>query len=487
MTRATARPPGCFFVVFLVIGLVGTAVFGHLLVWLPLRARFVYVQADCVVLDKRLDESRGEDGPTYRPLVHIEYEAEGRPRRAWTYDAAGMFTSGRARQQAVLDRFQKGQRYPCWYDPSDPDRAVLTREFSLWGLMVLIPLAFVAFGASGLVYNWRAGPDPQPDRPAPGLTAAEAGPVIGTLGLFFGGFLAAGAVSMALLFTFANKAPAWLFFAMFFGPFLAYFGALVFFGGRFVARMKRAMPSPERAAAQLLPRPEAAVGEADPWPTVPKSPTLQPGRELTYRLTSSDSPGCFLLGALGVALFWNGIVSVFLYHMINGHLRGRPDWCLTVFLVPFVLVGLGMIVAVVAALVGFVTSLLAGSLRVEIAGHPLVPGGSYGYLVEQSGLVPLGNVRLTLKCTESATYTAGTSTSTATKEVYRAGVAGPAPSLDGGLRGTLTVPAEAMHSFDGKHNKISWSLQVSGRLLGILPHSQEYPVILLPAGGGPSP
>src|SRR5262245_33990534 len=200
MTRTNARPPGCFFAAFLLLGVILTAVFGYLMVWLPLRVRLHYVQTDCVVLDKRLEESRGEDGPTYRPMIHVEYTVDGRAHRTWTYDASGMYTDGRARHQAVLDQFQKGQRYPCWYDPSDPDKAVLTRDFSWWGLMVLIPLVFVAIGAGGLIYNWRAGPAPQPARPM--LTGAEARPVIGMLALFFGGFVAAGAVSMVLMFNF---------------------------------------------------------------------------------------------------------------------------------------------------------------------------------------------------------------------------------------------------------------------------------------------
>jgi hypothetical protein len=55
-----------------------------------------------------------------------------------------------------------------------------------------------------------------------------------------------------------------------------------------------------------------------------------------------------------------------------------------------------------------------------------------------------------------------------------------------GLRGTLTVPPDAMHSFESPHNKITWTLRVKGRVGGVLPYQREYPVIVLPAPEGVS-
>ncbi|HOP98860.1 MAG TPA: DUF3592 domain-containing protein, partial [Verrucomicrobiota bacterium] len=46
---------------------------------------------------------------------------------------------------------------------------------------------------------------------------------------------------------------------------------------------------------------------------------------------------------VGVALFWNGIVSVFLTQVVQSWRRGDPEWFLTLFMVPFVVVGLGFI------------------------------------------------------------------------------------------------------------------------------------------------
>ena len=59
-----------------------------------------------------------------------------------------------------------------------------------------------------------------------------------------------------------------------------------------------------------------------------------------------DSAGR-VLGLTLLALFWNGIVSVFVWQAVHSWRQGQPDGCLTVFLIPFVLVGLGLIFAVV--------------------------------------------------------------------------------------------------------------------------------------------
>ena len=496
MTQASRGPPGCMFVFFLLMGLIGTAVFGYLMIWLPLRVNLFYVETTCVVLDKRLEEKQDDDGPTSRPLIFIEYTAVGRARQAWTYDATGIFSNLHNANRAVLQRFEKGQRCPCWYDPANPDSAVLTRSFGWASLMVLIPVTFAVVGAGGLIHNRRSRKvaPAVPVLPAPGFR--ELRPAIGFVVLFIGGFFAAGAVSLFLMFNFAGfGTPVWQKAVLFFAPFIAYATLMGVVGRRFLAQFRRSLPSPERAARSLQARAaeadrddlapvEAAEEEENAWPTIPTLAPLGQGRELTYRLASNSRPGRFVLVALGVAVFWNGIVSIFLGQLIQGYLQGRPDWCLTMFLIPFVLIGLVLLAGVLLALVSFLGSLLAGSLDVEIAAHPLRPGSSCEFLARQVGPCRLRCARLTLKCSESATYTAGTNTVTATKEVYRADIAGPVPSLDGGVRGTLTVPPDAMHSFEANHNKITWHLEVHGWLLGLLPHGSEFPVIVLPSTGG---
>lgn len=63
-----------------------------------------------------------------------------------------------------------------------------------------------------------------------------------------------------------------------------------------------------------------------------------------------------LAGTVAIALFWNGLVSVFLYTAVSGEQQngGQPnqdvDWFLLLFLVPFLFIGCGMLAAVGAVL-----------------------------------------------------------------------------------------------------------------------------------------
>ena len=160
---ANGIPPGCgvlffgvFFGLFILFGVGGLAgmVFGMLVPeW---RANHRFVEGRCVVLAKRLGQSHDEDGPTYRPEIHVRYTADGRQREAWTYDIHGTYTSGRAGQEAILAGFAVGGQYPCWYDPRNPDRVVLVRghNWTAWGVLA-VPLVVLLVGFIGVRYNVR--------------------------------------------------------------------------------------------------------------------------------------------------------------------------------------------------------------------------------------------------------------------------------------------------------------------------------------------
>ncbi|MCD4728355.1 MAG: hypothetical protein K8R46_11875, partial [Pirellulales bacterium] len=144
--------------------------------------------------------------------------------------------------------------------------------------------------------------------------------------------------------------------------------------------------------------------------------TNSPGTKLKFRLPISGSPAWALLGILTFCVIWNGVVTVFVVIAVDGHLEGNPDWFLTLFTIPFVLVGFGAIVI-------FLRKLLVaagiGPTRLEISDHPLHPGEKYRVFLSQSGRLDMNALRVSLTCEESATYRQGTETRTETREVFR--------------------------------------------------------------------
>ena len=126
-------------------------------------------------------------------------------------------------------------------------------------------------------------------------------------------------------------------------------------------------------------------------------------------LKPAASPLGKFFGILCVALFWNGIVSVFLGVLFQSGKSGHFQWFLGLFLVPFVLIGLGMIGAVGY----FFLSIFNPRPRVTVI--PGVPhlGDSIRLQWELSGRTEvLKDLRLSVTGREEATYSRGTRSST---------------------------------------------------------------------------
>jgi len=183
-------------------------------------------------------------------------------------------------------------------------------------------------------------------------------------------------------------------------------------------------------------------------------------------------------GALFFALFWNGIVSVFVWQAWKGWEQGHPDWFLTVFLVPFVLVGLFAI-----GLIGY--SLLAlANPRPRLTLTPGRPRLGDVLRLEwkfTGRAARLGNLRIFLEGREEATYQRGTDTITerevfATLDVVNTENAWEIPQ--GAFE--LTIPGDSMHSFEANANKVIWEIKVEGKILRWPDIDQNFPIRIDP-------
>lgn len=174
------------FLFFLILG----TWFMVLLVRMPVlpewRANHDFVETTGVVKSVKVGQPFDGSQTGYRAEVQIEYVADGQTRRHWTYDIGfdtpWAYSSDRRGPQALIDRFELGKTYPCWYDPRNPDTVVVSRGYSgwLWSLLIL-PATFIVIGGGGLIYavlqwgksaerlavqcNWPAGSSNSTNRP----------------------------------------------------------------------------------------------------------------------------------------------------------------------------------------------------------------------------------------------------------------------------------------------------------------------------------
>ena len=244
---------------------------------------------------------------------------------------------------------------------------------------------------------------------------------------------------------------------------------------------RRAAAARSVPAAELFDLPSAV----DPkYPYIPDCSeiTSSPGTRLAYRLPLTHSPGWTLFGLLAACIAWNGAVSVFVVMAALSLLRGAPDWLMMLFIVPFLAVGIALVV-VFARLLRRTAGI--GPTLVEIGDHPLLPGNRYRFFLSQSGNLELKSIEVSLICEEEAVFRQGTNARTESREVFRqalyagAGVViRPGEPLEAEC--DLPVPAEAMHSFRAAHNQVQWKLIVHGEIVGWQGFERSFPVIVRP-------
>lgn len=175
-------------------------------------------------------------------------------------------------------------------------------------------------------------------------------------------------------------------------------------------------------------------------------------------LRSGGKRGCGFAVTLFAAVFWNGIVSVFAVQVLESWRKGDPQWGLTLFLIPFLLVGVGL---ALLALYSFL-AIFAPSFVVELEESDLFPGRETRLHWRRSGGFGLPrDFTLYLVGREEATYRRGTSTSTATSVFHEEVVfhsEHPHEMRSGSA--VLRIPADAPPDFKGGNNRIRWFLRI---------------------------
>lgn len=190
-----------------------------------------------------------------------------------------------------------------------------------------------------------------------------------------------------------------------------------------------------------------------------------------------------LLVFLGFAVFWNGITSVFVTIAVRSHLTGKPEWFLSIFIIPFVLIGLGLIGAVVYQAL----ALFNPSVRLVLDPGVVRLGERATFSWSVVGQVHrMRALRIDLVGREEATYQRGTDTYTDKHEFAELPLCASGGDVPVEPAGTSSfdLPADTMHSFESRHNKIKWFVRVKGDVPRWPDVSAEYRIDVAPQAGG---
>jgi hypothetical protein len=250
-----------------------------------------------------------------------------------------------------------------------------------------------------------------------------------------------------------------------------WFGAIALlfplFGGLFIFFAWRGGRAAGAQASPLAPAGAAGAGGAaglrsPRGASGAKTFAADPAAQGEVALRPASGRVTTLFVTLGIALFWNGIVGVFVSQVVKDFGRGGIfPWFLALFLVPFVLVGLLLIGAVLQA----VSRLFAPPVELRLEPARLRLGARVPFTWRLGGR---GVRKLTLRLVarEEASYRQGTRTSTDKSDFFRATLFESTDRLalsEG--RGELVLPeAAAAPALQAANNKIVWELVVAGEI-----------------------
>jgi hypothetical protein len=406
-------PKGCLFLFFVPFFLIGSILFVAMFVWplIEYLGARQWIETPCTVTSSEVVRNRSSDGDTYRAEIKFRYRFENQEYEAGRHQINTISTNSRSRAENVVKLYPVGLDTHCFVNPGKPEVAVLSRDLSLDFLFGLFPLLFVGVGLGGMIYSWRYNPESKSGFPSP-LMAFR------------------GRRGRTNVPDHAND-PSW--------------GSTAT-EPRFVPGVSGLGDDEDQEEVED----KEEVDKSLP-PRLPDGP-----RELR----PSGTPVGMFFFMLFFATFWNGIVSVFVSIAISSMVAGRPEWFLIIFIIPFVLIGIALIVGLVYTLLGIFNP--RPTLTLSQSNLSLGDRAEVQWKFDR-GTSSLRKLTLTLRGVESAKYRRGTSTYTDTStfvSIPMVETRSPVEIAEG--KAELVIPDRSMHSFEGTNNQITWQLAVHG-------------------------
>jgi hypothetical protein len=188
------------------------------------------------------------------------------------------------------------------------------------------------------------------------------------------------------------------------------------------------------------------------------------------------------VGRFAMVLFfsviWNGIVGVFAGFFVNSLLRGEVEWILGLILIPFVLIGLLLLVLTIHSFL----AMFNPRPTVTLLRHPVILGETLVIRWQFQGRTSaIRHLKIHLEGQEQARYQRGTTTHTDTHTFARLPLVDQrdAHAIASGSA-SLTIPARTMHSFHSSNNQILWSICVAGDIAWWPDVDERFPVVVQP-------
>jgi hypothetical protein len=421
--KRNANPTGClvlFGLVFLLVGLGGFFATFLRPLW-QIQAAKSWTPITCVINSSQVGSTRDSDGDTtYHVEVEYSFPFNGQTYHGNTYQFGSSGSGDATDKNAIVAKLPPGTRILCYVNPANPNQSVINPTMSGETWFGLFTLIFVAVGAGIMIA---------------GVKMRRAGQ--GTHGE-------------------TNWRPK---------------GAVIDYDRQSSVPLSGASST----ASDLSPF--QARSDVSPYDnsSATRSSNAVGGGPVTLKPRASRVGAFF--GLLLVSLFWNGIVSVFLVQLFNK--TGSFEILMGLFLIPFVLVGLGLIGATIYQFI----AMFGPKVTLTVSQSEVPLGGALNIDWKLNGRQNVTNLQIFLEGREEATYRRGTDTYTDKNTFCVLDVADTMSAVTQG-NGTVQIPTGTMHSFEARNNKILWQLVVKGQIPIWPDIKEEYPIVVLPQQKG---
>ncbi len=272
-----------------------------------------------------------------------------------------------------------------------------------------------------------------------------------------------------------REAPgsAWLGFIMLLFPAFGVVFIVIAIRGARAEKLKNAPASGGVGGATAL-RPAAAATTAST-----AAAEFPVGESL---LRPASGRGGAFAAFLAIAIFWNGIILLFITQALGEIGRGAGGWLLLLFLTPFALVGLVLIGMTLHAFSRLFAP--AVELRLDLSRLRLGQRVPFSWRLRGRGVRKL-TVRLHAR--EEASYRRGKNLTTDRSDFHRAILFESTDTLalaEGRAELVLPAPEAAAPAFAGTHNKLVWELVLEGEIPWRADVDEHFP---LPVRGPAAP
>jgi hypothetical protein len=143
---------GCVGVIFILVAVL--AAFRSIKDWKRYRESEGWISATGQIIASHVTSSRGTKSTTYHTYIVYTYQVMGQGYQSgqFSFGSEGTGYETHKKAESICAKYPEGSQTTIYYDPNDPQQAVLQRKFDSTGAILAVIFGLVGVGI--IVYSY---------------------------------------------------------------------------------------------------------------------------------------------------------------------------------------------------------------------------------------------------------------------------------------------------------------------------------------------